>query len=100
MCLGEEVVGGGNSAGQAAVFLSRTVSHLHLLVRGALPLAATMSDYLVQRILAAAKITVHVNTEVTELEGHEFLRFVTWTNRRTGVSERRSIMSVFVMTGA
>ncbi|WP_158792909.1 FAD-dependent oxidoreductase [Granulicella sp. L60] len=101
LCLGEEVVvvGGGNSAGQAAVFLSRTVSHLHLLVRGA-GLAATMSDYLVQRILAAAKITVQVNTEITELEGDESLRFVTWTDRKTDVSERRSIMSVFVMTGA
>jgi thioredoxin reductase (NADPH) len=93
------VVGGGNSAGQAAVFLSRTVSHLHLLIRGA-GLAATMSDYLVQRILSSHKITLHVHTEITELEGNELLHAVTWTNRRTGIAERRTIANVFVMTGA
>jgi thioredoxin reductase (NADPH) len=98
---GEEVivVGGGNSAGQAAVFLSRTVSHLHLLIRGA-GLAATMSDYLVQRILSSLKITLHMHTEITELEGDEFLHAVTWTDRKTSIAERRTIANVFVMTGA
>jgi thioredoxin reductase (NADPH) len=101
LCVGQEVivVGGGNSAGQAAVFLSRTVSHLHLLIRGA-GLAATMSDYLVQRILSSNKITLHVYTEIIELEGDEFLHAVTWTDRRTALAERRTIASVFVMTGA
>jgi thioredoxin reductase (NADPH) len=101
LCACQEVivVGGGNSAGQAAVFLSRTVSHLHLLIRGA-GLAATMSDYLVQRILSSHKITLHVHTEITELEGYEFLHAVTWTDRRTGIAQRRTIANVFVMTGA
>ena len=98
---GEEVVivGGGNSAGQAAVFLSRTVAHAHILVRGS-GLAATMSDYLVQRIEASSKISVHPFTEITALAGDAILREVTWTNRRTGTSETRRIGNVFVMIGA
>ena len=101
LCEGEEVVivGGGNSAGQAAVFLSRTVSHVHMLVRGS-GLAATMSDYLVQRIKSSPKITLHPFTEITALNGDAILREVTWTNRETGASETRRIGSVFVMIGA
>ena len=101
LCEGEEVVivGGGNSAGQAAVFLSRTVSHVHILVRGS-GLAATMSDYLVQRIKSSPKITLHPFTEITALNGDAILREVTWTNRETGASETRRIGSVFVMIGA
>ncbi len=66
LCAGEEVlvVGGGNSAGQAAVFLSRTVRHLHILVRSR-GLAETMSDYLVQRILSSNRITLHTHCQVT-----------------------------------
>ena len=73
LCEGEEVVivGGGNSAGQAAVFLSRTVSHVHILVRGS-GLAATMSDYLVQRIKSSPKITLHPFTEITALKAMRF----------------------------
>lgn len=98
---GEEVVivGGGNSAGQAAVFLSRTVEHAHVLVRGA-GLAATMSDYLVRRIESSPKITVHPFTEITALAGDTILREVTWTNRKTGASQTRRIGAVFVMIGA
>jgi len=101
LCSGEEVivVGGGNSAGQAAVFLAPTVSRLHLLIRGA-GLAATMSDYLVQKILSSKKITLHLHTEITELEGDGSLHAVTWTDRSTGIAERKSIANVFVMTGA
>jgi thioredoxin reductase (NADPH) len=101
LCTDQEavVVGGGNSAGQAAVFLARTVSHLHLLVRGA-SLAATMSDYLIQRITSSAKITVHLRTEITALHGDVYLRSVEWTDRAAGQSEIHSIGSVFVMTGA
>ena len=101
LCTGEEVivVGGGNSAGQAAVFLSRTAAHVHILVRAS-GLAATMSDYLVQRILQSPRITLHARTEITALEGNERLRSVTWTNRDTAKSVTRSVGNVFVMIGA
>jgi thioredoxin reductase (NADPH) len=100
LCGGEEVivVGGGNSAGQAAVFLSRTTAHVHVLVR-ADGLAATMSDYLVKRIEQSPKITLHLRTEITALGGDERLRSVTWT-RRDSESETRTIGNVFVMIGA
>ncbi|MBC8120155.1 MAG: FAD-dependent oxidoreductase [Burkholderiaceae bacterium] len=98
---GEEVVivGGGNSAGQAAVFLSRTVQHAHILVRGE-GLAATMSDYLVRRIESSSNITVHSCTEITALAGDTILREVTWTHRETGASQTRRVGAVFVMIGA
>lgn len=101
LCEGEEIVivGGGNSAGQAAVYLSRTVAHAHILVRGP-GLAATMSDYLVQRIASSDRITLHPATEITALAGDAILREVTWTNRKTGASETRHVGSVFVMIGA
>ncbi len=101
LCTGEEVVvvGGGNSAGQAAVFLSRTVAHVHILVR-APGLAATMSDYLVQRIASSHGITLHTRTEITALAGEKLLSHVTWTNRDTGAVETRRVGNVFVMIGA
>ena len=101
LCGGEEVivVGGGNSAGQAAVFLSRTTAHVHILVR-ADGLAATMSDYLVQRIEQSPKITLHPRTEITALAGDERLRQVTWTDRGTEASEVRTVGNVFLMIGA
>lgn len=101
LCTGEEVavVGGGNSAGQAAVFLSRSVGHVHILVRGA-GLAATMSDYLIQRIEQSPKITLHPFTEVTALVGDHLLRKVTWTDRNTGATETRPVGNLFVMIGA
>jgi thioredoxin reductase (NADPH) len=101
LCQGEQVivVGGGNSAGQAAVFLSRTVSHVHVLVRGA-GLAATMSDYLVQRILSSPRITLHTRTEITALHGDTLLREVTWKDRATGELSTHRVGNVFVMIGA
>lgn len=101
LCAGEEVVvvGGGNSAGQAAVFLSRTVRHVYVLVRGR-GLADTMSDYLVRRIETSPIISVHPFTEITGLEGDEYLRQVTWTDRKTGRTETKPISSLFVMIGA
>ena len=101
LCGGEEVivVGGGNSAGQAAVFLARSTAHVHILVR-AEGLAATMSDYLVQRIGQNSRITLHPRTEITALAGDDRLREVTWTNRDTGESEARAIGNVFLMIGA
>jgi thioredoxin reductase (NADPH) len=101
LCGGSEVVliGGGNSAGQAAMFLSRHVAHLYMLVRGA-GLAATMSDYLIERIKSSPKITLHVRTEVTALDGEDSLRRVTWRNRDIGANETRPIANLFVMIGA
>jgi thioredoxin reductase (NADPH) len=101
LCVDEDVVvvGGGNSAGQAAVFLSRTAAHVHVLVRGD-GLAATMSDYLVQRITTSPKMTVHPYTEITALEGDDFLRELTWTNRKSGERETKRVSSLFVMIGA
>jgi thioredoxin reductase (NADPH) len=101
LCSGEEVavIGGGNSAGQAAVFLARHAKHVHILVR-AKGLAATMSDYLVQRIVSSPKITVHTHTEITGLEGDDFLREVTWVNRQTGARQTKAMRNLFVMIGA
>lgn len=101
LCSGEEVVvvGGGNSAGQAAMFLSRSVAHVHILVR-AEGLAATMSDYLVQRIASSPKITLHARSEITALTGDRTLREVTWTSRPSGENRTRRCGNVFVMIGA
>ena len=93
------MVGGGNSAGQAAVFLSQQARHVHIMVRGE-GLAATMSDYLIQRIEASPKIRLHSHTEITALDGERSLERVTWTNRASGESEKRDIGNVFVMIGA
>ena len=101
-CEGEEVVviGGGNSAGQAAVYLSGRAERVHLLVRGD-GLADSMSDYLLRRIDASRKITLHRRTEVTGLHGGEDgLEAITWTNRETGESDRKPIRHVFSMIGA
>ncbi|TCV95705.1 thioredoxin reductase (NADPH) [Luteibacter rhizovicinus] len=100
LCNGEEVVvvGGGNSAGQAAVFLSRTVSHVHILVRSG-GLAATMSDYLVQRIAQSPRITLHTYCRVDRLAGDTYLREVEWIDDK-GNRSVHAISSVFVMIGA
>ncbi|HEX8374355.1 MAG TPA: FAD-dependent oxidoreductase, partial [Geminicoccaceae bacterium] len=101
LCLDEEVavVGGGNSAGQAAIFLSRHARHVHILVRGE-GLAASMSDYLVGRIEASDRITLHTGTEVTALDGDRHLERVTWTDRRSGRAETREVANLFLMLGA
>jgi thioredoxin reductase (NADPH) len=101
LCSDEEVivVGGGNSAGQAAVFLSGLSRHVHMMVRSD-GLAATMSDYLIQRIEASPKITLHTHTEITALEGDRMLERVTWANRASGESTTRNVGNVFVMIGA
>ncbi len=101
LCRGEEVVvvGGGNSAGQAAVFLSRHAKCVHMLVRSE-GLAETMSDYLVRRIETSDRIKLHTCTEITGLAGDEYLREVTWTDRRNGKSETHAVGNVFAMIGA
>ena len=101
LCDGREVavVGGGNSAGQAAIYLSRRAARVHVLVRGE-GLTASMSDYLVQRIEAAQNVTLHPRTEVTALHGDEWLRQVTWRERDTGREEARPVDNLFLMIGA
>jgi thioredoxin reductase (NADPH) len=101
MCAGEEiaVVGGGNSAGQAAVYLSQVAKHVHMLVRGP-GLVDSMSKYLVQRIESIPSITLRTHTEIEDLEGDDRLRSVRWRNLRTGQTETRSIGNLFLMTGA
>jgi thioredoxin reductase (NADPH) len=101
LCKGEEVivVGGGNSAGQAAVYLAQTSKHVHLLVRSA-GLAERMSRYLIRRIEDNPQITLRTRTELTGLEGDTHLRSVTWRDRVTGETHRRDVAHVFCMTGA
>ena len=101
LCENEEVavVGGGNSAGQAAVFLSRHAAHVHVLVRSK-GLAASMSDYLVGRIEASDRITLHTETEIVELIGDRHLERVRWADRRAGREETRPVSNVFLMLGA
>jgi thioredoxin reductase (NADPH) len=101
ICKGEEVivVGGGNSAGQAAVFLASGCRHVHLLVRSA-GLAATMSRYLIRRIEESPNITLHPFTEIATLEGNGRLERVAWRSKSGGEAETRDIEYVFLMTGA
>jgi thioredoxin reductase (NADPH) len=93
------VVGGGNSAGQAAVFLSQTAKHVHVLIRSG-QLADTMSNYLIRRIEENPAITLHPHTEVVALEGTDRLAGVRWRNNATGAEKVCYIQHVFLMTGA
>lgn len=101
LCRDKEVivVGAGNSAGQAAAFLSGICAHVHLIVR-AKSLTKTMSQYLISRIENSARISLYVNSEIESLEGDSSLERVTWANRRTGETTTLAIRSVFVMIGA
>jgi thioredoxin reductase (NADPH) len=100
LCSGQEVivVGGGNSAGQAAVFLSRHVSHVHVMVRGQ-GLAASMSQYLIQRLEAASNVMIHTQTEIVELIGEADLQRVRYRQGSGGIEER-AIAHVFLFLGA
>ena len=91
------VVGGGNSAGQAAVFLARFARHVHVVIRGG-GLSASMSDYLIRRINAAANITLHTRTTIVELCGGSKLEAIKWD--RQGQIEHKSIRHVFLFLGA
>jgi thioredoxin reductase (NADPH) len=101
LCTDEEVVvvGGGNSAGQAAVYLSRTARHVYVLVR-ADGLAESMSRYLIRRIEQSPTISLVANTELESLGGEEHLERVVWRNRLSGQREARAVRHVFLMTGA
>ncbi len=101
LCQQEEIiiVGGGNSAGQAAVFLAEAAKHVHILVRGE-GLAATMSRYLIRRIEEHPSITVRTQAEIVELGGDGRLESVRVRDNRTGTSELQNVRHVFMMTGA
>ncbi len=91
------VIGGGNSAGQAAMFLSRRAERVHLVVRGP-SLAASMSDYLIERIRKNDAITLHFGAEVTALHGQGTLDAVTL--RKAGGESELPAAGLFVMVGA
>lgn len=93
------VVGGGNSAGQAAVYLSQTARKVYMLVRSG-GLSDTMSRYLIQRITENPAIELHYNTEIVAMEGDGKLDRVSWTDKVSGESATHDVGHVFVMTGA
>lgn len=101
LCEQEEIIiiGGGNSAGQAAVFLSQTASKVHILVRSG-QLSDTMSRYLIQRIEQNPSIELHYKTEIVRLEGDSHLEKLAWQDKTTGQISERDIRHVFVMAGA
>ncbi|MGH9382726.1 MAG: NAD(P)/FAD-dependent oxidoreductase [Vicinamibacterales bacterium] len=101
LCDGEDVVvvGAGNSAGQATVFLAQTARRVHMLIRSD-GLADTMSRYLIRRIEDHPAIVRHVRTEIVSLEGNGRLERVGWRDNQTGRIETQDIRHVFVMTGA
>src|SRR5216683_3223109 len=103
LCGGEEVaiIGGGNSAGQAAVFLAGHASKVHMLIRDK-GLAATMSRYLIDRIAATPVIELHPNSELTRLYGDEAARLkaISWRDKAAGTEREADIRNVFVFVGA
>jgi len=100
-CASEEIVviGGGNSAGQAAIFLSQSAATVHLLVRGP-GLGDTVSRYLIRRIEENSRIQVHTATEINALAGDGHLERVAWIDKASGVVSTYPIRHVFVMAGA
>jgi thioredoxin reductase (NADPH) len=101
LCVGEKVIviGGGNSAGQAAVFLSQNSAGVTMLVRSE-NLAATMSRYLIQRIEENPQIDVHYSSKLHALEGDVHLERISWINRSTSEIKTLAARHLFVMTGA
>jgi thioredoxin reductase (NADPH) len=103
LCEGQEValVGGGNSAGQAVVYLAPRVKRLHLIVRGA-GLESSMSRYLIDRIAALPNVELHTGTEVTGLEGDQVqgLSAATFRRRATGETLRHALGHLFLFVGA
>jgi len=101
LCEGEEVivVGGANSAGQAAVYLSQTARKVYMLVRSG-GLSDTMSRYLIQRITENPNVELHCNTEIVGLNGNGRLTQVQWMDRARGETSAHDIGHIFIMTGA
>jgi thioredoxin reductase (NADPH) len=101
LCAQEDVVvvGGGNSAGQAAVFLSETARKVYMLVRSS-ELSTTMSRYLIERIEANPAIELHCKTEIVGLEGGTHLERITWKDKSSGETSTHGIRHLFIMAGA
>jgi thioredoxin reductase (NADPH) len=101
LCLDEEVVviGGGNSAGQAAIFLAQTARKVYMLVRSP-DLVKTMSRYLIQRIIGNPSIELLCETELVGLAGLDSLESVSWVSSKTQQTSTVPVHHVFVMTGA
>lgn len=101
LCAGEDIaiVGAGNSAGQAAVYLSSIARRVYMLVRGA-GLGATMSRYLIRRIEDSPRIEVHTQTEVVAVDGDRHLESIRWRDARAQSEETRAVQHLFLMTGA
>jgi len=101
LCEGEDVivVGGGNSAGQAAVYLAESARRVDMLVRSG-GLAQSMSRYLIRRIEESQNIFVHPHTEILALEGETHLARVQWRDTQTGRIEEHDVRHVFAMLGA
>jgi thioredoxin reductase (NADPH) len=101
LSVGEEVVvvGGGNSAGQAATFLARTARRVYVLVRTT-GLAESMSRYLIRRLEESPSIELRTETEIVALEGSGHLERVHFRDNRTGSVETHNIKHVFLMMGA
>ena len=101
LCKGQEIaiVGGGNSAGQAAVYLSELASHVYILVRGS-GLSESMSRYLVKRIEGIANVTLRTRRSIESLEGDAELERVCCRHLDTGEHETYGVRSLFLMTGA
>ena len=100
-CSGTDVyiVGGANSAGQAAIYFSRYASRVHLLVRGE-SLTQSMSTYLIEQIESVPRIQVHTCTEVTAGHGTEHLEGLTLRDRNTGQTRDVDASWLFVFIGA
>jgi thioredoxin reductase (NADPH) len=101
LCKGQEIaiVGGGNSAGQAAVYLSGLASHVHILVRGS-GLSDSMSRYLIKRIEGTPNVTLRTRRSIESLEGETDLQGVSCRHVDTGERETYRVRSLFLMTGA
>ncbi|MEO6924532.1 MAG: FAD-dependent oxidoreductase, partial [Bryocella sp.] len=93
------VVGAGNSAGQAALFLSQRAAKVHLVFRGQ-SLEATMSEYLVQRILSSSSIAIHPRCEIERLDGDRHLEHIDWRNAAEGSTHTEAIRQLFILIGA
>ena len=100
-CRGKAVVivGAGNSAGQAAIYFSNHACDVHLVVRGS-SLGAKMSQYLVDRIENDPKMHVHLNSQILEAHGDQYLQAVTFANTKNGEKTRVETPGLFIFIGA